>query len=62
MELMWLMYHCYYWKSLVVVFVKLLVTSLILPLLFIPAPEVIDDLGYSQQCDIWSIGVIMYTL
>lgn len=26
------------------------------------APEVIDDLGYSQQCDIWSIGVIMYTL
>ncbi|KXJ24669.1 Serine/threonine-protein kinase 33 [Exaiptasia diaphana] len=26
------------------------------------APEVIDDLGYSQQCDIWSIGVIMYIL
>lgn len=26
------------------------------------APEVIDDLGYSQQCDIWSIGVIMFTL
>lgn len=26
------------------------------------APEVIDDLGYSQQCDIWSIGVIMYLL
>ncbi|EDO40703.1 predicted protein [Nematostella vectensis] len=26
------------------------------------APEVIDDLGYSQQCDVWSIGVIMYTL
>ncbi|KAJ7330190.1 Serine/threonine-protein kinase 33 [Desmophyllum pertusum] len=26
------------------------------------APEVILDLGYSQQCDIWSIGVIMFTL
>ncbi|XP_036283606.1 serine/threonine-protein kinase 33 isoform X1 [Pipistrellus kuhlii] len=26
------------------------------------APEVINDHDYSQQCDIWSIGVIMYIL
>ncbi|XP_059564789.1 serine/threonine-protein kinase 33 isoform X4 [Myotis daubentonii] len=26
------------------------------------APEVINDHDYSQQCDIWSIGVIMYSL
>ncbi|XP_041585591.1 serine/threonine-protein kinase 33 isoform X5 [Vulpes lagopus] len=26
------------------------------------APEVINAHDYSQQCDIWSIGVIMYTL
>ncbi|KAJ8271490.1 hypothetical protein COCON_G00103490 [Conger conger] len=26
------------------------------------APEVIDGHEYSQQCDVWSIGVIMYTL
>ncbi|KAJ8247556.1 hypothetical protein GJAV_G00247690 [Gymnothorax javanicus] len=26
------------------------------------APEVIDGHEYSQQCDMWSIGVIMYTL
>ncbi|KAI1889829.1 hypothetical protein AGOR_G00166960 [Albula goreensis] len=26
------------------------------------APEVIDGHDYSQQCDVWSIGVIMYTL
>ncbi|KAJ8406444.1 hypothetical protein AAFF_G00300180 [Aldrovandia affinis] len=25
------------------------------------APEVIDGHDYSQQCDVWSIGVIMYT-
>eukprot|EP01135_Chromosphaera_perkinsii_P005831 Nk52_evm20s367 gene=Nk52_evmTU20s367 len=24
------------------------------------APEVIDNMGYSQQCDVWSIGIIMY--
>ena len=30
--------------------------------LCVSAPEVIDDVGYSQQCDIWSIGVIMFTL
>ena len=24
------------------------------------APEVIDNLGYSQQCDVWSIGIIMF--
>ncbi|KAK1335960.1 hypothetical protein QTO34_003760 [Cnephaeus nilssonii] len=28
----------------------------------IAAPEVINDHDYSQQCDIWSIGVIMYIL
>ncbi|XP_071791570.1 serine/threonine-protein kinase 33-like [Asterias amurensis] len=26
------------------------------------APEVIDNQGYSQQCDVWSIGVIAYML
>nr|XP_054774808.1 serine/threonine-protein kinase 33-like [Lytechinus pictus] len=26
------------------------------------APEVIDNQGYSQQCDIWSIGVIAFLL
>ncbi|GAB0189901.1 serine/threonine-protein kinase 33 [Grus japonensis] len=26
------------------------------------APEVISAYDYSQQCDIWSIGVIMYML
>ncbi|XP_062857240.1 serine/threonine-protein kinase 33 isoform X2 [Trichomycterus rosablanca] len=26
------------------------------------APEVISDHDYSQQCDVWSIGVIMYML
>ncbi|KAJ3126040.1 Serine/threonine-protein kinase 33 [Nowakowskiella sp. JEL0407] len=26
------------------------------------APEIIQKLGYSSQCDIWSIGVIMYLL
>ncbi|XP_057314591.1 serine/threonine-protein kinase 33-like isoform X2 [Hydractinia symbiolongicarpus] len=26
------------------------------------APEVITNYGYSQQCDIWSIGVILYKL
>lgn len=26
------------------------------------APEVIDEHEYSRQCDIWSIGVILYTL
>ena len=31
--------------------------------LFISAPEILDNcVGYSQQCDIWSIGVIMYML
>jgi len=29
---------------------------------FYMAPEVVDNLGYSQQCDIWSIGVMMYLL
>ncbi|KAM6408297.1 serine/threonine-protein kinase 33 [Rhynochetos jubatus] len=27
-----------------------------------PPPEVISACDYSQQCDIWSIGVIMYML
>ncbi|RDD43738.1 Serine/threonine-protein kinase 33 [Trichoplax sp. H2] len=26
------------------------------------APEVINDLGYTRKCDVWSIGVIMYML
>lgn len=26
------------------------------------APEVIDGHEYSRQCDIWSIGVILFTL
>jgi hypothetical protein len=26
------------------------------------APEVIDEHEYSRQCDIWSIGVILFTL
>ncbi|XP_071830684.1 serine/threonine-protein kinase 33-like [Apostichopus japonicus] len=26
------------------------------------APEVIDNQGYSQQCDVWSIGVLAYML
>jgi serine/threonine kinase 33 len=29
---------------------------------FYMAPEVVDNLGYSQQCDIWSIGIMMYLL
>ena len=29
---------------------------------FFSAPEVIDNQGYSQQCDVWSIGVIAYML
>ncbi|KAK1798548.1 hypothetical protein P4O66_006658 [Electrophorus voltai] len=32
------------------------------PRLCPPAPEVIDGHEYSQQCDVWSIGVIMYML
>jgi serine/threonine protein kinase len=39
-------------------FLKLLINDTVIS----TAPEVIDDLGYSQQCDIWSIGVIMFTL
>jgi serine/threonine kinase 33 len=26
------------------------------------APEIIQNLGYSGQCDIWSMGVMMYLL
>lgn len=26
------------------------------------APEIIKNLGYSSQCDIWSMGVMMYLL
>lgn len=26
------------------------------------APEIIKNLGYSGQCDIWSMGVMMYLL
>ncbi|XP_067861427.1 serine/threonine-protein kinase 33-like [Heptranchias perlo] len=26
------------------------------------APEIINNYDYSQQCDLWSIGIIMYTL
>ncbi|XP_069763816.1 serine/threonine-protein kinase 33-like [Narcine bancroftii] len=26
------------------------------------APEIISNYDYSQQCDLWSIGVVMYTL
>ncbi|TPX64962.1 hypothetical protein SpCBS45565_g05493 [Spizellomyces sp. 'palustris'] len=26
------------------------------------APEIVQNLGYSAQCDIWSIGVLMYLL
>uniref|UniRef100_A0A4W3IAD5 non-specific serine/threonine protein kinase n=1 Tax=Callorhinchus milii TaxID=7868 RepID=A0A4W3IAD5_CALMI len=26
------------------------------------APEIMNNYDYSQQCDIWSIGIIMYTL
>eukprot|EP00118_Oscarella_pearsei_P008023 m.40376 g.40376 ORF g.40376 m.40376 type:complete len:123 (+) comp32960_c0_seq7:630-998(+) len=26
------------------------------------APEVLKNQNYSKQCDIWSIGIIMYTL
>ena len=26
------------------------------------APEILKNLGYSSQCDIWSMGVMMYLL
>ena len=26
------------------------------------APEIVKNLGYSGQCDIWSMGVMMYLL
>ena len=29
---------------------------------YLLAPEVITNYGYSQQCDIWSLGVILFKL
>lgn len=26
------------------------------------APEIVQNLGYSAQCDIWSLGVMLYLL
>lgn len=26
------------------------------------APEILDNKSYSQQCDVWALGIIMYTL
>lgn len=26
------------------------------------APEILDNKAYSQQCDVWALGIIMYTL
>ena len=28
----------------------------------ISAPEIIDNKYYSERCDVWAIGVIMYML
>lgn len=39
-----------------------MVTFLLIILVSFLAPEMIATKSYSQQCDVWSMGVIMYIL
>lgn len=36
--------------------------NILLKSVLILAPEIITSRSYSQQCDVWAVGVIMYTL
>jgi len=36
--------------------------QMLMYIIYISAPEIIDNKSYSQQCDVWALGVIVYTL